>query len=222
MTDTVQVPREALENLLDHYLHCYGGIHDQLALDVRAMIAAAPQATDPREEIGCCDGCGSTKSLAQIHAESPRALSCCPERKMLTAKQWSERAEAAESRIATLTAERDESIRGHDSCKTTCDRLRDMLAAAGTERDALREALMEVRTAAGVLYRTQVYQNRKREEGVSVDFVIALNYLIAVAGYREPLRHEYEPDQMAKINRARALTTQPSKTETPLCAAPKK
>lgn len=29
-----------------------------------------------------CDGCGSEKSIAQIKAENPKALSCCPERNM--------------------------------------------------------------------------------------------------------------------------------------------
>ena len=31
-----------------------------------------------------CTGCGSTKSIEQIRAEHPSALSCCPERKMVS------------------------------------------------------------------------------------------------------------------------------------------
>lgn len=42
----VRVPREAIANLLDHYLHCYDGVHDELASTVRDALAAAPQAAD--------------------------------------------------------------------------------------------------------------------------------------------------------------------------------
>lgn len=30
-----------------------------------------------------CTGCGSTETIEQIRARLPRALSCCPERKMV-------------------------------------------------------------------------------------------------------------------------------------------
>lgn len=29
-----------------------------------------------------CDGCGTSKSFEEIKASNPRAISCCPERKM--------------------------------------------------------------------------------------------------------------------------------------------
>lgn len=45
-----------------------------------------------------CDGCGSSRSIADLKAAG--AISCCPERKMLTAKEWAARAEKAEQQVA--------------------------------------------------------------------------------------------------------------------------
>lgn len=55
---------------------------------------AAPRADDVTEgEV--CTGCGTTKTLAQIKAVNPQALSCCPERKMVPVRQiWREGYEA--------------------------------------------------------------------------------------------------------------------------------
>ena len=33
-------------------------------------------------ELWACEGCGSLKSIHQIKAEHPEAVSCCPERKL--------------------------------------------------------------------------------------------------------------------------------------------
>lgn len=52
-----------------------------------------------------CSGCGTDKTLDEIRAERPTAFSCCPERKMLNARAWAERARAAERRIAELDAD---------------------------------------------------------------------------------------------------------------------
>jgi hypothetical protein len=41
----------------------------------------------PREELWECSGCGTRKSMEQIKAEHPGALSCCPERKMMPEEQ---------------------------------------------------------------------------------------------------------------------------------------
>jgi hypothetical protein len=50
----------------------------------RAQLAR-PRVTEAEIEAGAsaeCVGCGSTKSLAQIRADAPQAVSCCPERAM--------------------------------------------------------------------------------------------------------------------------------------------
>ena len=44
-------------------------------------------------DAGCCDGCGSTKTIAELKAGG--FISCCPERKMLSAKEWRDRALAS-------------------------------------------------------------------------------------------------------------------------------
>ena|ERR1041385_7569972 len=48
-----------------------------------------------RDAAVCCDGCGSMLTDAQIIAmrkSDPKIISCCPERKPLTIKQWRKRA----------------------------------------------------------------------------------------------------------------------------------
>lgn len=45
-----------------------------------------------------CAGCGSSRSMAELTAGGH--VSCCPERKMLTAKEWAARAEKAEQQAA--------------------------------------------------------------------------------------------------------------------------
>lgn len=59
------------------------------------LVMPAPALDAP--DVGCCEGCGSTKTMAEIHAGGH--LSCCPERKMLTAKQWQSRALSAEAEV---------------------------------------------------------------------------------------------------------------------------
>jgi hypothetical protein len=50
-----------------------------------------------------CDGCGSSRTMESLKADG--YLGCCPERKMLTAKEWAKRAQAAEALASTLQAE---------------------------------------------------------------------------------------------------------------------
>ncbi len=53
-----------------------------------------------RAHVGVCSGCGSSQTLADIQLLGAR--SCCPERKMLSAKEWEQRATAAEAKGARL------------------------------------------------------------------------------------------------------------------------
>ena len=65
---------------------------DHVARAARRLVAEELAANGGTE---ICEGCGSTRSLESIQADGYR--SCCPERKMFTAKQWAQRAEAAEA-----------------------------------------------------------------------------------------------------------------------------
>lgn len=56
-----------------------------------------------------CTGCGSVQTIEQIRAEHPRALSCCPERQMVT---------QAEARLREIERERD----GEREAREKCDR----------------------------------------------------------------------------------------------------
>lgn len=60
--------------------------------DCLALLSALDAANAREPEI--CVNCGSTKSMAEIQATG--AISCCPERKMVSAKALLERAEARE------------------------------------------------------------------------------------------------------------------------------
>jgi hypothetical protein len=44
-----------------------------------------------------CFGCGSTETIEAIRAHHPQAVSCCPEREMMTLQQYRERLIAKES-----------------------------------------------------------------------------------------------------------------------------
>lgn len=50
-----------------------------------------------------CEGCGSEKTIEEIRREYPNALSCCPERKLVTLQQWRQRAILAETILNTYT-----------------------------------------------------------------------------------------------------------------------
>lgn len=90
-----------------------------------------------RDEAMCCEGCGTTKSIAQIKATHPTALSCCPERKMLTAAQWRARALAAEAEARTLReALREIEALEIDWRLSTAENMR---AASDLARAALKE-----------------------------------------------------------------------------------
>lgn len=45
-----------------------------------AALNTAPSSDGEGEKV--CTGCGSTKTLEQIRADHPQAISCCPERDM--------------------------------------------------------------------------------------------------------------------------------------------
>ena len=57
---------------------------------------------------GCCEGCGSTMSIADLRKMG--AVACCPKRKMVSAKEWREKAIASEATLSRVTAERDEAV----------------------------------------------------------------------------------------------------------------
>ena len=57
---------------------------------------------------GCCAGCGSTMSMADLRKMG--AVACCHERKMVSAKAWREKAIASEAQLSRVTAERDEAV----------------------------------------------------------------------------------------------------------------
>lgn len=73
-------------------------LEDEAVEAAPELVEAADLLESQAKALPCCDGCGSTRSMEWIRAEGYR--SCCPERKMLTAKEWSDRALAAESRLA--------------------------------------------------------------------------------------------------------------------------
>jgi hypothetical protein len=52
--------------------------------------------------VGACAGCGSTETIEAIRRTHPAALACCPERNMLSAKEWHDRGEAAEAKVVKL------------------------------------------------------------------------------------------------------------------------
>lgn len=54
-------------------------------------------------DVGACDGCGSIESVEAVRARHPGALSCCPERKMLSAAEWMARARSAEKSLAEVS-----------------------------------------------------------------------------------------------------------------------
>ena len=54
------------------------------------------------EPIGACEGCGSTRSMDEL--KKLGAISCCPERKILTASQWRDRAIRADDEIERINA----------------------------------------------------------------------------------------------------------------------
>ncbi len=64
------------------------------AAEIKALKAKVRELSDDE---GCCAGCGSTMSMEDLRKR--KALSCCPERKMLSAKQWRERAVSAEALV---------------------------------------------------------------------------------------------------------------------------
>lgn len=81
-----------------------------------------------------CSGCGSTETIEQIRAKHPIAISCCPERDMVPAVTWMNRAEAAEARLAEC--ERTSRVYEIEHDKTV-----DALDAATARVEALEKAL---------------------------------------------------------------------------------
>ncbi len=76
--------------------------------DIREMVEAlTTQAAEIEAarlvEYRVCAGCGSSRSMEELKASGH--VSCCPERKMLTAKEWAIRAETAEATLTTQAAE---------------------------------------------------------------------------------------------------------------------
>ena len=68
-----------------------------------ALLAAADKARIEEldnVEHRVCAGCGSSRSDAALKADG--YISCCPERQLLTAKEWAARAEATEAENVRL------------------------------------------------------------------------------------------------------------------------
>lgn len=65
---------------------------------ILSLLASLEEAEGREHRV--CAGCGSSWSRADLDATGK--VSCCPERKMLTAKEWAARAEAAEQRERRL------------------------------------------------------------------------------------------------------------------------
>lgn len=86
---------------------CASLSHDETATAVIADLnAKLSQLTEENERLRgaehrVCDGCGTSWTAEALKTNGK--VSCCPERKMLTAKEWSDRATKAE-------AERDEAL----------------------------------------------------------------------------------------------------------------
>jgi hypothetical protein len=80
------------------------------------------------QAVGVCGGCGASWTINDLKDNGHR--SCCPERKMLSAKEWHERAEAAE-------AERDV------ACEHSHELSVKYTVALNRERE-MREALREL------------------------------------------------------------------------------
>lgn len=97
-------------------------------------MAAAPEAA--------CDGCGSTQTIEEIRARGN--LSCCPERKMLSAAEWQERAEKAESDLRFRGADvidlRAANAKLREALKAMRTRYRNALVTAGAGEEAARRA----------------------------------------------------------------------------------
>lgn len=70
---------------------------------------AAPTQCDDHDEAMVCTGCGTTKTIAHIRANSATAFTCCPERKMVPVRsQIAATADACDMQGATChTRHRD-------------------------------------------------------------------------------------------------------------------
>lgn len=77
------------------------------------MLASAAHIIE-RLQLGVCDGCGTSWTAEDIAAGGH--LSCCPERKMLTAEAWRERALQAEAAQDAL-CNRMEALEGRPAAK---------------------------------------------------------------------------------------------------------
>lgn len=125
------------ENTLDE---CIAHMESRLPIDehlcrmhaaILAHLRSIPALTAERDAamraLGplVCEGCGTTKSVAEIRAEHPRALSCCPERKMMPPALAE-----ARNRAAQAEAERDELTARVAELEGARDKLREALRAA--------------------------------------------------------------------------------------------
>ena len=99
MTDEVKAAVERVEAFKGSRI---ASAYPTLASALAVITEALSRLTEENErEHRVCDGCGTSRSDADIKAGG--FVSCCPERKMLTAKEWHDRATKAE-------AERDEAL----------------------------------------------------------------------------------------------------------------
>ncbi|MFA6043594.1 MAG: hypothetical protein WC718_01300 [Phycisphaerales bacterium] len=73
-------------------------------------------------DAACCEGCGSTRTVASLKADG--YVSCCPERKMVSAREWRRRALHAEATRAPSDAALVEALEEENK------RCRELLASA--------------------------------------------------------------------------------------------
>jgi hypothetical protein len=119
------------------------------------LIDTLTRERDEAEErtVGVCEGCGSSWTPKQLKESGHR--SCCPERKMLSAKEWHARAETAEARCRDLEAflkRREEELDALGGKYSECAHAIITAEARSRELEAenarIREALMPPRGKA--------------------------------------------------------------------------
>lgn len=83
-----------------------------------------------RAIMGVCDGCGTSWLPEEIKVG--KHLSCCPERKMLTASEWRERAMKAEQENTRLLQQRADATMAAYNVGNENEQLRDRAVSAET------------------------------------------------------------------------------------------
>lgn len=116
--------------------------HDQrdtqartIAAETADRILALPGVEEVEHRV--CAGCGSSWHESNLRASGFR--SCCPERKMLTAKEWANRAEAAERA-------RDQAVSKLSDAEKALERIGRGDLSTATKSQIAREVLHQLKT----------------------------------------------------------------------------